>query len=120
MKEEKLQEIMEQLERSPDMPLLIINDSLALDAIGPVSIRYPGAHLLMMRGMRYITVTDKAVQQILEQLEKERLQSAKVLANYDREISDIRGLIGSGQRYYCSPDSLTQVQDREQKEGMYT
>lgn len=109
MRKEKLQEILDKLEQDPGAPLLLINDAQALDVIGQVARRYPGAKLILMRGMRYITVTDEATTRILEQLERERLQYAKVLANYDQEIAEIRGLLGSKKRYYSAPDSLLQM-----------
>ncbi len=103
MKEEKLQEILNRLEESPDMPLMMLIDNEALDAIEHVVRVHPGAHLVMLRGIRYITITDAALEVIMDRLERERLQFVNVVANYDEEIKGIRELMGSGKKYYWSP-----------------
>lgn len=109
MEENRIKKILDRLEESPEMPLLMVNDYQALEAIGQVALRFPEAKLLMMRGMRYITVSDEAVGYILEQLERERKQYVSALASYDREIAEIRELKKSGKRYYSAPDSLARL-----------
>ncbi len=103
MKQERLQEILDRLKESPDEPLMMPIDHEALDAIEYVARVHPGAHLVMMRGIRYITITDAALKDILERLERERVQYVKVVANYDEEIKGIRELMGSDKKYYWSP-----------------
>lgn len=105
MVKEKIQEIMDRLEKDPDEPLLILTDHGAMEAFEQVRRKYQGAKLLVMKGMRYITITDAAVEVILEQLERERLQFVKTVENYDRELQDIREMIGSERKFYWAPNS---------------
>lgn len=98
MKEERLQEIIKRLEESPDMPYLLRNDAEGMEAIGRIRARHSGAMLVMMRGMRYLTVSDEALNVIIETLERERLLYVKELQKYDRELEDIRQAVGSGRR----------------------
>ena len=105
MVKEKIQEIMDKLEQAPDEPLLILTDHGAMEAFEQVRKVHQGAKLLVMKGMRYITITDAAVEVILEQLERERVQYVKTVENYDREIQDIREMIGSERKFYWAPNS---------------
>lgn len=105
MVRDKVQEIMDKLEETPDKPLLILTDHGAMEAFEQVRKVHHGAKLLVMKGMRYITITDAAVEDILEQLEKERLQFVKTVEIYDREIQDIREMIGSDRKFYWAPNS---------------
>lgn len=105
MRKEKLEEICRRLEDRPDMPVLILTDHEALEAFGQVRILYRNAHLVVMRGMRYITVTDAAVEVILEQLERERRQAAKVVEDYDRELAAVRELMTGAKKIYWSERS---------------
>lgn len=61
----------------------------------------------MIKGVRCITITEKAVEVILEQLERERLQYAEVIKKYDCEIQDIREMIGSDRKCYWAPNCIT-------------
>ncbi|MCM1026500.1 MAG: hypothetical protein NC432_08675 [Roseburia sp.] len=103
-----LREIVECLERDPDMPYLIPREDRALEAYARMKLLYPGTKLAVKRGMRYLTVSDAALRHLFEQLERERGQFAEVVAAYDREIAGIRGLMGreQGTGIYWAPDSL--------------
>lgn len=102
MSEERLHEILGKLEQCPDKPLMMLIDQEAMDAIDRIRMIYPEAHLVMMSGIRYITITDKALEQVLERLEMERDQYAQAVARYDRDIKGVKDLIGSGKRHYWS------------------
>ena len=108
MKQERLQEILKRLEKSPDMPLMMLVDHEALEAFGQVLKHYPQAHLVMMSGIRYITITDEALRYILQRLEREREQFASTVEKYDRDIRGVRALIGSAKKYHWS-DSCAAV-----------
>lgn len=105
MVKEKIQEIMDRLEQNPDEPLLILTDHGALEVFEQVRKVHQGAKLLVMKGMRYITITDAAVENILEKLERERLQYVKTVEIYDRELKDIREMIGSDRKFYWAQNS---------------
>lgn len=105
MVRDKAQEIMDRLEKAPDEPLLILTDHGVMEAFEQVRKVHQGAKLLVMKGMRYITITDAAVEVILEQLERERLQFVKTVENYDRELQDIREMIGSDRKFYWATNS---------------
>lgn len=105
MVKEKIQEILDRLEKNPDEPLLILTDHGAMEAFEQVRKVHHEAKLLVMKGMRYITITDAAVEVILEQLERERVQYVKTVENYDREIQDIREMIGSDRKFYWATNS---------------
>lgn len=102
---EKVQEIMDRLEQSPDVPVLVLTDHGAMEAFEQVKRRHRGAKLLVMKGMRYIAITDAAVGVIVEQLERERMQFAKIVETYDRELRDIREMTGTDREYYWGPNS---------------
>jgi len=70
------------LEESPEMPLMMLIDHEALEVFEQISRYYPHAHLVMMSGIRYITITDAALEHILERLERERIQFAKTVERY--------------------------------------
>ena len=102
MREDKLEEIDRRLEEHPEQPYMCLNDREALEASDQLQWRYREIHLVMMRGIRYLTVTDDALRVILEQLERERLEQSKVLERYDRELEGVAGLLGRGEgkRYW--------------------
>jgi hypothetical protein len=56
----------------------------------------------MLRGARYITITDRALNVVVERLERERLEFANVLKRYDSEIAGVRELMGSDKKCYWS------------------
>lgn len=107
MKEEKLQEIYERFERAPESPVMVVSDHEALEAFAEVRARYAKARLVVMRGIRYLTVTDAAVGHILEQLDRERRQMQKVVEIYEKEIAEIREVLDSEKRIYWSQNSTT-------------
>lgn len=107
MKQERLQELLGRLEKSPDMPLMILTDHEALEAAEAIRRTHPGAKLLVMRGIRYVTITEEAVQRVLEQLARERRVFAKTVEKYDKEIADIQDAVEKGKRYYWSPESTS-------------
>lgn len=108
MREEKIQEIVENLEKNPDMPWLILREDQALETYRRVKQHCPGAKLVVKKLMHYIAVNDRALAYLLDLLERERLQMRKVLETYDREIAGIRSLMGrEGEAgTYWSPDSV--------------
>ena len=103
---EWLLEIVECLERDPDMPCLVAREDRALEAYARLRLLHPGTKLVVKRGMRYLTASDAALRHLIEQLERERGQFAEVVETYDREIAGIRGLLGREAGSYWAPDSL--------------
>jgi hypothetical protein len=93
---------MSSLEQAPELPLLCINYTEALDAFAQIRRVHKDAHLVVMRGMRYITITDEALQVIIDRLETERKDFASVVKRYDRELEEVKKLIGSKKRGYWS------------------
>lgn len=124
MREEKIREIVESLERNPDMPYLILREDTALDTYSRVKQRCPGAKLVVKKLMHYIAVSDKALAYLLELLERERLQLQKVLETYDGEIAGIRSLMGRegeagtywSQDSVCRPPATAQEKQRYREE----
>lgn len=108
----KTEEIMKHLEESPEQPYLLINDAEAAEAIAQVSLKYKSARLIIMRGMRYITITDAAVNVILDRLERERQGYAKTLEIYDKEIADILQIIGTDTRTCFTRGRLPEAEGR--------
>ena len=108
VKQERLYEIVGRLEESPDMPYLMVNDSEALEAHEQIRKIYPEARLLIMKGKRYIAISDKAVRYIIKQLSDEKRQYEKVVSIYDKEINDILEMIENGKKKYFAPDSIIQ------------
>lgn len=94
----KTEEIMQRLEESPEQPYLLINDAEANEAIDRIRLSHKDARLILMRGMRYITITDKAINVILERLERERREYLQTIERYDKEIADIKALLGTDTR----------------------
>lgn len=90
------------------MPYLMSNDSEALEAHEQIRKIYPGARLLMMRGKRYITISDKAIRVVIQNLINEKRQYEKVVSIYDKEINDILEMIENGKKKYFAPDSIIQ------------
>lgn len=106
MKEERLQMILKRLEESPEMPLMMLIDHEAVEAIGQVRRTYPGARLVMLHGIRYIAITDAALECILDRLERERIQYVKTLEHYDRDIAGVKALMGTGTKVYWSQNCI--------------
>ena len=104
MTQERLDEILDRLEKSPEAPLLILTDHEALEAFEGVRRTHKEAKLLVMKGMRYIAITDTAVKRILEQLKSERLQYARTVEIYDREIQGVLELIETDRKRYWGPN----------------
>ena len=102
MKKERLQEILKRLEESPELPLMMLIDHEALEAFEQVLRHYPRAHLVMMQGVRYITITDAALEYILERLEREKAQFVTTVERYNRDIAGVSSLIESRNKYYWS------------------
>lgn len=59
---------MERLEQTPSQPLMMLVDHEAQEIFPYVLQKYGNAHLVMMKGIRYITITDDAVRVILDRL----------------------------------------------------
>lgn len=123
MAEERVQEIIEALEKNPDMPYLILREDQALDTYVRIRLQHPGAKLAVKKGMHYITISDRALESLLDQLEKERLQMQKVLETYDREIAGIRSLMERketgiywSEDSYCRPPATAEERKRYKKE----
>ncbi len=102
MTEEKLEKIIRRLEESPEQPYMCLNQREALEASDQLQWKYRDFHLVMMRGICYLTVTDAALRVILDQLERERMEQYKILERYDRELAGIAGLLGgeNGKGYW--------------------
>lgn len=92
------EEILRRIEEAPEQPYLLINDAEAVEAMARISPRHKNARLILMRGMRYITITDAATEVILERLERERQGYIQTIEVYDKEIADIRALLGTEAR----------------------
>lgn len=105
MKDERVQEIMERLEQTPTEPLMMLVDHEAQEVFPYVLQRYRDAHLIMMKGIRYITITDDAIQVILDRLQRERADFKRTVEYYDREIQGVEYLLTGKKRYYWSPDN---------------
>lgn len=97
---------MTQLEMAPDMPLMMLVDHEAQEVFPYVSQKYRDAHLVMMKGIRYITITDDAVRVILDRLQRERANFKKVVDTYDKEIQGVECMLTDNKRCYWSPDSI--------------
>ena len=50
--------------------------------------KYQNAHLVMMKGIRYITITDDAIRVILDRLQRERADFKRTVEYYDRVPAD--------------------------------
>lgn len=109
MTQERLDEILDRLEKSPEAPLLILTDHEALEAYEGVRRMHKEAKLLMMKGMRYIAITEAAVKRILEQLKRERLQYARTVEIYDKEIQGVMELMETDRKRYFGPDCVGPV-----------
>ena len=59
----------------------------------------------MMKGIRYITITDDAIRVILDRLQRERADFKRTVEYYDREIQGVECLLTGKKRYYWSPDN---------------
>ena len=105
MKTERVQEIMERLEQAPSQPLMMLVDHEAQEVFPYVLQRHRNAHLVMMKGIRYITITDDAVRVILERLQRERAGFKRTVEYYDKEIQGVEYLLAGKKRYYWSPDN---------------
>lgn len=97
---------MTQLEMAPDMPLMMLVDHEAQEFFPYVLKKYREAHLVMMKGIRYITITDEAIKVILDRLQRERADFKRMVDNYDKEIRGVECLLEGTKRYYWSPDSV--------------
>ena len=109
MTQERLDEILDRLEQSPEAPLLILTDHEALEAFEGVRRTHKKAKLLVMKGMRYIAITEAAVKRILEQLKRERLQYVRTVEIYDKEIQGVMELLETDRKRYFSPDCVEPV-----------
>lgn len=109
MTQERLDEILDRLEQSPEAPLLILTDHEALEAFEGVRRTHKEAKLLVMKGMRYIAITEAAVKRILEQLKRERLQYARTVEIYDKEIQGVMELLETDRKRYFGPDCVGPV-----------
>ena len=98
MTQKRMEEIIKSLEESPDMPYMCLNEMEALEAAELLRRKYKGARLVMMRGIGYLTITDAALEAIISQLRRERLEYAKILERYDRELEGVAGLAGNPDR----------------------
>ena len=106
MKKERLQEILKRLEETPDMPLMMLIDHEALEVFEQVLRHYPHAHLVMMNGIRYITITDEALRYILDRLEMEKAQFVRTVERYNSDIRGVKALLGSTNKYYWSDSCI--------------
>lgn len=106
MKKERLGEILERLKKSPELPLMMVSDHEALEAFNQILRYYPHAHLVMMQGIRYITVTDTALENILDRLERERAQFTRTVERYNKDISGVSALLGNRNKYYWSDSCI--------------
>ena len=109
MTQERLDEILDRLEQSPEAPLLILTDHEALEAFEGVRRTHKEAKLLVMKGMRYIAITEAAVKRILEQLKRERLQYVRTVEIYDKEIQGVMELLETDRKRYFGPDCVGPV-----------
>ena len=55
---------MERLEQTPTEPLMMLVDHEAQEVFPYVLRKYQDAHLVMMKGIRYITITDDAIRAV--------------------------------------------------------
>lgn len=103
MTQKKMEEIIKRLEESPHMPYMCLNEMEALEAAGLLRRKYKDARLVVLRGIRYLAITDAALRVITEQLERERNEYARILERYDRDLAGVAGLAGdTGRRRYWS------------------
>lgn len=91
----RVEDIIQTLEQYPEEPLLMVNDAEAAEALDRVRLIHKHTRLIMMHGMRYLAITDRAVGVIIERLERERQDYIRTVQRYDKEIADVRGLLGS-------------------------
>ena len=96
---------MERLEQTPLQPLMMLVDHEAQEVFPYVLRKYQNAHLVMMKGIRYITITDDAIRVILDRLQRERADFKRMVDNYDKEIRGVEYLLTGKKRYYWSPDN---------------
>ena len=83
MKEERLQEIIGQLEAEPEKPVLLTRENEADEAYGLLWGTHPGIRLATIHGVSYLAVTDAALQVLVERLERERQQFRVTVQHYD-------------------------------------
>ena len=102
MKEERLQEIIGQLEAEPEKPVLLARENEADEAYGLLWGTHPGIRLATIHGVSYLAITDAALQVLVERLERERQQFRVTVQHYDRQIAWVKGLMGGGRRKYCN------------------
>ena len=89
MKEERLQEIIGQLEAEPEKPVLLTRENEADEAYGLLWGTHPGIRLATIHGVSYLAVTDAALQVLVERLERERQQFRVTVQHYDRQIAPV-------------------------------
>ncbi len=93
------------MEQTPTEPLMMLVDHEAQVVFPYVLRKYQDAHLVMMKGIRYITITDDAIRVILDRLQRERADFKRTVEYYDREIQGVEYLLTGKKRYYWSPDN---------------
>ena len=116
MTQKRMEEIIKSMEESPDMPYMCLNEMEALEAAELLRRKYKGARLVMMRGIRYLTITDAALEAIISQLRRERLEYAKILERYDRKLEGVAGLAGNPDRkwYWSEACAAPEPADRQE------
>lgn len=94
------------MEQTPTEPLMMLVDHEAQEVFPYVLRKYQNAHLVMMKGIRYITITDDAIRVILDRLRRERADFQRTLEKYDEDIRGVEYLIENPQkRHYWSRSS---------------
>ena len=88
------------MEQTPTEPLMMLVDHEAQEVFPYVLRKYQNAHLVMMKGIRYITITDDAIRVILDRLQRERADFKRTVEYYDREIQGVEYLLTGKKRYY--------------------
>lgn len=119
MTQKRMEEIIKSMEGSPDMPYMCLHEMEALEAAELLRRKYKGTRLVMLRGIRYLTITDAALRAITEQLERERREYAKILERYDRELAGVAGLAGGTgrRRYWSEACAAPEPADRQEWTG---
>ena len=109
------------MEQTPTEPLMMLVDHEAQEVFPYVLRKYQNAHLVMMKGIRYITITDDAIRVILDRLQRERADFKRTVEYYDREIQGVEYLLTGKKRYYWSPDNyiVEPVYAEQKKAGIW-
>lgn len=122
MKEERLQEIIAKLEKEPEKPVFFTMEQEAVEAYGLLWGPYPAIRLAVVGGLGYLAISDAAIMVLVERLERERNIYQTTLQNYNRQITWVKSLLGTGRSKYCNsrgvPAPPTEAERRQAEEDL--